>query len=99
MVNPTIEELLSEIQRLRILVTSLGATLLRNAALDQLKDNRILEIVSAEYLVREAEECFRCARIPELRKEIATGLEVAGNELMSKAVEIDTLRQRGKRDN
>ena len=43
---------------------------------------------AAERLFREAEECFRCARLPGLNEEIAHGLEAAGNELMAKVVRI-----------
>jgi hypothetical protein len=48
----------------------------------------------AEQFVREAEDCFRCAKIPGLKKEIADGLEVAGHELLVKAAEIEAIRQR-----
>lgn len=34
---------------------------------------------------------FRCARIPGLKTEIADGLEVAGHELLAKAVEIELI--------
>ena len=44
----------------------------------------------AERFVYEAEECFRCARVPNLKAEIAEGLEVAGRELMAMAVDIET---------
>jgi hypothetical protein len=48
-------------------------------------------------VLREAELCFRCAKSPGLKREIAEGLEAAGHELMAKAVEIDTIMERGKR--
>jgi len=77
-------------------VTSLSITLLRNVAVESRKD-RAANTADAERLVIEAEECFRCARIPGLKSEIAEGLEVAGRELMAKAVEIETALQRAKR--
>jgi len=63
----------------------------------EIEIQRPLGGVDAERLVREAEECFRCAKMPELRSEIAAGLETAGRELMSWAVEIETALQRAKR--
>ncbi len=85
-----------ENRHLRCLVTSLSITLLRNVAVESRKD-RAADTADAERLVHEAEECFRCARIPGLKSEIAEGLEVAGRELMAKAVEIDTALQHAKR--
>ena len=70
--------------------------MLRNVAVESRKD-RAANTADAERLVIEAEECFRCARIPGLKSEIAEGLEVAGRELMAKAVEIETALQRAKR--
>lgn len=43
----------------------------------------------AERLGREADECFRCARIPEIRCATAEGREVAGHDLMAKAAAIE----------
>jgi hypothetical protein len=97
MTNPTIEELRAEIQHLQTLVAALSATMLRNAAVDLLKSSQTLGRAEADSLVHEAEECFRCARLPGLAKEIAVGLDAAGNALMSKAVEVETLRQREAR--
>ncbi len=94
--EPTIKELEEQNQRLRNLAVSLSATLLRKIALE-IEIQRPLGSADAERLVREAEECFRCARIPELRSEIAAGLEVAGHDLMSWAVEIETDLQRARR--
>ena len=71
--EPTIKELEEQNQRLRNLAVSLSATLLRKIALE-IEIQRPLGSADAERLVREAEECFRCARIPELRSEIAAGL-------------------------
>jgi hypothetical protein len=74
-----IRELQEQNRRLRNLIVALGAGLLRKIAWDaELK--RPLGTTDAENLVREAEECFRCARIPELKNEIAKGLETAGHD-------------------
>jgi hypothetical protein len=57
----------------------------------------------AEYFVDKAEQCFRLARLAKsssfARSEIVTNLEEIGNELMAKAVEIETVRQRVHRKN
>ena len=94
--DSTIKALQAENRHLRCLVTSLSITLLRNVAVETRKD-RAANTADAERLVHEAEECFRCARIPGLKSEIAEGLEVAGRELMAKAVEIEASLQRAKR--
>ncbi len=96
MTNCTIAELQSENQELRDLVVSLIGKLLRYLALDPPKYRRNVSTTDAERLVEEAELCFRCARIPSLKKEIAETLEVGGNELMARAVEIETILQREK---
>ena len=98
MTNDTIEELRSENEWLRDLLVSLSATLLRRVALDPARRDRSVSKADAKYLLKEAEMCFRCARIPKLKIEIAQGLEVAGNELMAKAVEIETRLQREERE-
>lgn len=58
-------------------------------------------MLDADYCVEKAEQCFRLARLaksPDVAlAEIATNLEAIGNELMTKAVEIETVRQRGRR--
>ncbi len=58
-------------------------------------------MLDADYCVDKAEQCFRLARLAKspnsVRAEIATNLEALGNELMAKAVEIETIRQRGHR--
>lgn len=96
MANTTIEELQSENQQLRDLAVSLSATLLRNLELDPPKYRRNASTADAEHLLQEADICFRCSTIPGLNKEMAERLEVAGNELMAKAVEIETALQREK---
>jgi hypothetical protein len=90
------KELLLENQQLRNLALSLSAALLRKIAIDS-EINRPLGSVDAERLVRDAEECFRCARIPGLKAEIADGLAVAGHDLMARAVEIESGLQRAGR--
>jgi hypothetical protein len=94
--DSTIKALQAENRHLRCLVTSLSITLLRKVAVKSAKD-RAANTADAERWADEAEECFRCARIPGLKSEIAEGLEVAGHELMAKAVEIETALQRAKR--
>jgi hypothetical protein len=96
MTTTIIEKLELEIHRLRNLVNSLSATLLRNIELDPPKYRRNASKVDAERLLQEADECFRCATVPGLKKEIADGLEAAGNELAAKAAEIETAPQREK---
>jgi hypothetical protein len=81
-------------QRLRELVVSLSASLLRNVVRRDRRD--AARNIDAEYLFCEAEACFVCARISGLKEEIAKGLEVAGHEFMTKAVEIETRLQREK---
>ena len=55
-------------------------------------------MLDAEYCVDKAEQCFRLARLTKSpnssRAEIASNLEAMGHELMTKAVEIETVRQR-----
>jgi hypothetical protein len=94
MTETSIEELQAEIRRLRDLVTLLSVVLLRNGALDGLQSRVPAITVNADQLLREAEECFRCAKLPGLRAEIAEGLQVAGHELMARAVAIETASQR-----
>jgi hypothetical protein len=96
MTNSTIEELQSENEELRDLVVSLIAKLLRYLAFDPPKYRRNGSSTDAGRLVEEAELCFHCARIPSLKKEVAEALEVGGNELMTRAVEIETILQREK---
>ena len=93
--EPSIEELQAEVQHLRDLVVSLSAALLRNNATST--SSRTDLGSEAEHLVCEAEQCFRCARLPGLKEEIAAGLEAAGHELMKKAVAIDTKPDKRKK--
>src|ERR1700730_1602186 len=87
MMKCTFEDLRSENQRLRNLVVSLSATVLRNVAVNFYKNNCAVNSTDAEQFVREAEDCFRCAKIPRLKKEIADGLEVAGHERLGTILE------------
>jgi len=91
------KELKEEIEQLRSLLVSLSAKLLGHSA-TELAAHRPLERADAERLIREAEDCFRCAGIAGLRSEIAKGLEAAGYELMAKAVQIDTLLEHAKKE-
>ena len=56
-------------------------------------------MLDAHYCVEKAEQCFRLARLAKSPNvelaEIARHLEAIGHELMAKAVEIETIRQRG----
>jgi len=90
--EPTIKELQEENRQLRSLVESINATLLREFAVKSIT-NRPLDSADSKRLLREAEDCFRFARLPGLKSEIAEGLEVAGHELMAKAVQIETRLQ------
>ena len=97
--NPELESLQSlqsENQYLRDLVVSLSATLLRHIALNPPRYRRNADSADAERLVGEAEQCFQCAIIPGLKTEIAEGLQAAGDQLMARAVEIDTMLEREK---
>jgi hypothetical protein len=57
-------------------------------------------MLDADYCVEKAEQCFRLARLAKSPNvglaEIATNLEAIGHELMTKAVELETVRQRGR---
>ena len=93
-----LQSLKSENRHLRELIVSLSARLLRDAAVGLSEPHHAATADDAERLVREADDCFRCARIGGLRQQIAGALEVAGYELMAKAVEIKSLLERAKRD-
>ena len=94
MSEPTTKELQAEIHHLRSLVASLSVTLLRKVAVDWHKTQSTETGMDAEQLLREAEDCFRCAKLPGLRTEIAEGLQTAGHELMAAAVAIESKLQR-----
>ena len=82
----------SENQRLRDLVVSLSASLLRNISLNPPRDRHDASV--AERLLQDPEECFCCAGLPGLKKEIADGLNAASHEFMAKVGEIETKLQR-----
>ena len=96
MTESTIRELQQQNQQLYKLFVSLSAALLCKVA-TELEMQGPFSSADAERFVHEAEECFRCSRIPGLKQEIAEGLEVAGHELMALAVEIESGVQRHKR--
>ena len=87
MMQCTFEALRSENRRLRNLVVSLSATVLRNVAVNFAEQSR-REQDHAEQFVREA-EVASLREYPGLKTEIADGLEVAGYELPAKVVEIE----------
>jgi hypothetical protein len=82
----SIEILRAENRRIRNLIISLVTILLRKIAFDPFIEHQGISSADAEHFLREAEECFRCAR----------GLDAAGHELTAKAVEIETMLQREK---
>jgi hypothetical protein len=92
--SESLQSLKSENQRLRDLVVSLSAALLRNIAIHPPRHRS--DASDAERLFYEAQEFFRYAEIPDLKKEIAEGLHTLGHEFMAKAVEIETKLQREK---
>ena len=83
-------------QRLRDVIVSLSAALLRSIALDPLRDRSAANITDSQRLMFEAEECFRCALILGLKRETIESLEAAGHGFMAKVVEIETILQRDK---
>jgi len=82
----TTENLRSESRRIRNLLVSLTATFLQKIAVDPAGDPHEINSLDAEHFLRTAEECFRCAGT----------LEATGHELMTKAVEVETIMQRDK---
>jgi hypothetical protein len=96
MTNITIEELQSENQRLRDLVVLLSARLVGNLVLAPPSFRRNVSSSEAAQLLEEAEICFRCASISRLEKEITEALGATGDELMAKAIEVETKLQREK---
>jgi hypothetical protein len=92
--SESLRSLQCENQRLRDLVVSLSAALLRNIAIHPPRGRD--DASDAERLMHEAQECFRYAEIPGLKKEIAEGLHKLGHEFMTKAVEVETKLQREK---
>jgi hypothetical protein len=58
-------------------------------------------VQTAEYFAEKADQCFRVARFartPEATKfEVAINIESMGNEFMTKAVEVESIRQKTQR--
>ncbi|MEA2983892.1 MAG: hypothetical protein QOD94_146 [Alphaproteobacteria bacterium] len=94
--NADIEQLKEQYRRLQELASLLSATVLRNAAVQIIQEHN-LGGDNINQLMTLAEECFTCASLPGLKHSIAAGLQAAGHELMAKAVEADTKRQRDDR--
>ena len=69
MMQCTFEDLRSENQHLRNLVVSLSATVLRNVTVNFYKNSPAVKSTDAEQFVREAEDCFRCAKIPGSKRK------------------------------
>jgi hypothetical protein len=90
-----IDQLKQQYQRLQELATLLSATVLRNAAV-QLIQEHYSGTNNINHLMTLAEQCFTCAGLPGLKPSIAAGLQAAGHELMARAVEADTNRQRSE---
>jgi hypothetical protein len=91
-----VNKLKEEVNNLRGVILSMSATLMKHAAFQTIRDHFAANIHSRD-LISLAEECFRCARLPELKAPIAEGLEVIGHELMAKAVALDTRRDRAEK--
>jgi hypothetical protein len=82
---------------LRDIIFSLSATVLCTGAVNTIKDH-YAGSNELRHLVSLADECLRCAGMPGLKSKIAEGLKEAADELLAKAVEIDTKLQREQRD-
>jgi hypothetical protein len=80
-------------QRLRSVIVSLSAALLRSIARDPLTIPITADSTDSDQLLFEAEECFRNARTLGLNRETIESLEAAGHGFMAKIVEIETILQ------
>lgn len=91
------ETLDDENKRLRDLVVTLSAIVLKTAA-DGFDERRLRASFSAggPDLIQFAEQCFSFARMPGVDQEVAVGLENIGHSLMAKAVEVESVLQREK---
>ena len=94
-VAETIRLLQGENAHLRDVISALSATVLRSGAVNTINDH-YAGSKDIRHLMSLAEECFHCAAMPGLKPPIAKGLKVAGEELMAKAVAIDTKLQRDR---
>ena len=91
-----VNKLKEEINNLRGVILSMSATLMKHAAFRTVTDHFATN-TNGRDLINLAEECFRCARLPQLKAPIAEGLEAIGHELMAKAVALDTKRDRAEK--
>ena len=91
-----VRKLKEEIDDLRSIIMSMSAELMRHAALRTISNHFAVKTRSRD-LINLAEQCFLCARLPELKAPIAEGLEAIGHELMAKAVDLDTKRDRAEK--
>jgi DNA-binding CsgD family transcriptional regulator len=88
------QKLESDISALRELVVSLSAALLRSIAGGNTQNRHSEHFTEAEQLLHDAEECFHCAKNPSVKKAVAASLEVAGQQAMAKAIELEKVVQR-----
>lgn len=51
-------------------------------------------MIDAAYFLEKAERCFRLGKTPGLDADVANALNELGQDLMAKAVYLDTLRKR-----
>jgi hypothetical protein len=51
-------------------------------------------MIDAHYLIEKADLCFRLSKLAGDNRELAKALAKFGDELMAKAVELDTERDR-----
>ncbi len=51
----------------------------------------------ADYFLDKAEQCFKLSLMAAPNREVAAVLQSMGNEFMTKAVEIDTERDRNEK--
>lgn len=91
------ETLDDENKRLRELVVTLSAIVLKNAT-GGFEGERLRAGFSAggPDLIQFAEKCFSFARMPGIGQQVAVGLENIGHSLMAKAVEVESVLQREK---
>jgi hypothetical protein len=94
--SQSFQTLQADNQRLREVIVSLSAALLRSIALDPTRDLSTPSSIDSRRLLLEAEVCLRCAKIPGLKRETIESLEAAGHGFMARAVEIETMLQRAK---
>ncbi len=87
--SDAMRSLLSENLRLRDLVVSLSATLLRNVAREAVSAPAPSAGSDTRRLAHSADNCLRCARLLNRKSEIASSLEVAGYEFMAESLRIE----------